>query len=162
MKSIPFKTNRGRTKKSFHQMEEALELPHHLKGVALRHENQAPRWLGFSLFSAPSFCWRRKRHLAGPQPVVGKGDQRASQLLFSVFVVVAVLWGEGSFLCFCVCCFLWGGGLFLPLKTPSPGEANLLQTYSPCSPPTVEELCFLEVIVAFGVGGSLSKRETHR
>ena len=24
--------------------------------------------------------------------------------------------------------------LFLPLKTPSPGEVNLLQTYSPCYP----------------------------
>ena len=30
----------------------------------------------------------------------------------------------------------------LPLKTPSPGEVNLLQTYSPCYPQKVEKLCF--------------------
>ena len=31
----------------------------------------------------------------------------------------------------------------LPLKTPSPGEVNLLQTYTPCYPQKVEKLCFL-------------------
>ena len=30
----------------------------------------------------------------------------------------------------------------LPLKTPSPGEVNLLQPYSPCYPQKVEQLCF--------------------
>ena len=33
----------------------------------------------------------------------------------------------------------------LPLKTPSPGKVNRLQTYSPCYPKKVEKLCFEEV-----------------
>ena len=33
----------------------------------------------------------------------------------------------------------------LPLKTPSPGEVNLLQTYSPCYPGKDDKSCFLEV-----------------